>query len=147
MNMRYFIYLLVMVSTSLGAGEILKWTDEDGNVFYGDAPPLEAITEPVKVIGAPSNPGRALPRLSGGSSGGNSNNSGGSQNASNEPTGNVPEDQAKIACQYARDDLKVINRSSRIRIKSADGSERYMTSEEIETRKKTAEDDVTRYCN
>ena len=97
MNMKYFIYLLVMVSTSLGAGEILKWTDEDGNVFYGDAPPLEAITEPVRVIGAPSNPGRALPRLSDGNSGGNSNNSGGSQNASNEPTGNVPEDQAKIA--------------------------------------------------
>ena len=145
--MRYFIYLLVMVSTSLGAGEILKWTDEDGNIFYGDAPPLEAKTEPVKVIGAPRNPGKPLPRLSDGSSGGNSNNSGGNQNASSNQAGNVPEDQAKIACQYARDDLKVIDQSSRIRLKSADGSERYMTSEEIEARKKTAEDDIARYCN
>ncbi len=145
MKMRYSIFLLVMISVSLNAGEILKWTDEDGNVFYGDAPPIEANAERVKVIRAPSNPGRALPRLST-STGTNSSNRGGNQNASNQQSGNVPDDQAKIACQYARDDLKVINRSSRIRVKSVDGSERYMTSEEIAARKKTAEEDVSQYC-
>ena len=145
MIMRYSIFLLVMISVSLNAGEILKWTDEDGNVFYGDAPPIDAKAEPVRVIRAPSNPGRALPRL-GGNTGTNSNDSGGNRNASNQQAGNVPEDQAKIACQYARDDLKVIKRSNRIRVKSADGSERYMTSEEIAARKETAEEDVSRYC-
>ncbi|MFV2031761.1 MAG: DUF4124 domain-containing protein [Gammaproteobacteria bacterium] len=140
--MRYVICLLITFYAPLGAGEILKWTDENGNVFYGDTPPIEAKTERIRVIGAPSNPGRALPRLSEGAPGG----SGGNQNASNQQAEDIPDDQAAIACQYARDDLKVISRSSRIRVKAADGSERYMSTEEINARKQQAEDDIARFC-
>lgn len=142
-NMRYFIYLLIMVSASLSAGEILKWTDDDGNIYYGDTPPIEANAEPVKVIGAPSNPGKALPRLSVGTG---TERSGSDQSASNRQSGNIPEDQAKTACEYARNDLKVISSSSRIRLKAADGSVRYMSTEEIDQRKQIAEDDIAQFC-
>jgi len=62
--MRYLIFLILVVSTSLHAGTIQKWVDENGNVHYGDAPPVSTKTENISVQSAPSNPGKALPRLS-----------------------------------------------------------------------------------
>lgn len=137
--MRYLIYLTLLLSMSLHAGSIHKWTDEEGNVHYGDAPPVKAKTESVRVQSAPSNPGKALPRLN-------------SPEAQDETTtaadgGEIPKDQAKIACDQAQEDLKVIGRSSRIKLRAADGSTRYLTTEEIEERKQQAEDDVKRFCN
>ncbi len=140
--MRYLIYLMLLASTSLNAGSIHKWVDEEGIVHYGDAPPLSVQTEDVRVQSAPSNPGKALPRLS-------------KPKSETAPDGSspdvavntdVPEDQAKIACQKAREDLQVIGRSNRIKLRSADGSTRYMTTEEIEERKTQSEADIERFC-
>ncbi len=138
--MRYLIYLTLLVATSLNAGSIQKWVDDDGNVHYGDAPPVTAKTENVRVQSAPSNPGKSLPRLS------QPKNSSGDATPATASNDNVPEDQAKIACDNAQEDLKVINRSNRIKLKAADGSTRYMTSEEIEERKLQAEADIERFC-
>ena len=139
--MRYLIYLVLMASMSVQAGAIKKWVDEEGNVYYGDSPPLSAKTENVRVQSAPSNPGKALPRL-----GNKENEQTTTGGAGADDQNQVPADQAKIACDKAREDLQVINRSSRIKLRSADGSTRYMTTEEIEERKKQAEDDVKQFC-
>lgn len=141
--MRYLIFLTLMASMSVQAGSIKKWVDDEGNVYYGDSPPLTVKTENVRVLSAPSNPGKALPRL--GNTGGDQAASGGSA-AGSEDEPKVPADQARIACEKAQEDLKVINRSSRIKLRSADGSTRYMTTEEIEERKTQAEADVKRFC-
>ena len=144
MLMRYLIWLIpVLLSASVTAGSIHKWVDEDGNVHYGDAPPVTAKTESVRVQSAPSNPGRSLPRLS--QPDGEGESAGTTAAADN--AGPVPKDQAKIACDQAREDLKVIKNSSRIKLRSADGSTRYMTTEEIEQRKQQAEADVSQFCN
>jgi hypothetical protein len=132
--MRYLIYLTLLASTSLNAGSIHKWTDADGNVFYGDAPPISAKTEDVWVQSAPSNPGKALPRLS----------SPDSDSAANDDT--VPADQAKAACDNATQDLEIIESSSRVKLKLADGSTRYLTSEEIDERRTQAESEIQRFC-
>jgi hypothetical protein len=138
--MRYLIYLTLLASTSLNAGSIHKWTDADGNVFYGDAPPITAKTEDVWVQSAPSNPGKALPRLSSpGSEAEPGSESAGNGNA-------VPADQAKIACDNANKDLEIIQSSSRVKLKLADGSTRYLTSEEIEERQAQAESEIERFC-
>ena len=144
--MRYLFFLsIVIFSTSIQAGSIHKWVDEDGNVHYGDAPPVTAKTESVRVQSAPTNPGRSLPRLNnqGGEAAGSESTNAGSTAAG----GGVPADQAKIACDQARDDLKVINRSSRIKLRTADGGERYLTTEEIAQRKQQAEADIQQFCN
>ena len=138
--MRYLIVLTFLVSTMLQAGAIHKWVDADGNVHYGDAPPVEVKTESVRVQSAPTNPGKSLPRLS------TSGSEGGETAAADKPP-KVPKDQAKAACDQAKKDLQTISRSSRIRLKSADGSERYLTTEEIEQRKELAETDVEQFCN
>lgn len=140
--MRYLICLALLLSLPLQAGTIKKWVDDEGNVHYGDAPPISAQTENVRVLSAPTNPGKALPRLNNGANEEAAANSGAGDNA-----GKVPADQAKTACEAAKADLKVISSSSRIRLKAADGSTRYMTTEEIEQRKSQAEADVKQFCN
>ena len=141
--MRYLICLALLFSLPLQAGTIKKWVDEEGNVYYGDSPPLSVKSENVRVLSAPSNPGKALPRLS---SPGTEDASGGGTSAAGNNSDKVPKDQAQVACEKAREDLQVIGRSSRIKLRSADGTERYMTTEEIEERKKLAEEDVKQFC-
>jgi hypothetical protein len=141
--MRYSIFLILLASMSLNAGSIHKWVDEDGNVHYGDSPPVQAKTEGVRVQGAPSNPGKSLPRLG---SQDTSNSSGDRASSDAADDAQVPEDQARAACDAAQQDLKVISSSNRIKLKSADGSTRYMTTEEIEERKTQAEADIERFC-
>ncbi len=140
--MRYLICLSFIFSASLSAGTIHKWVDEDGNVHYGDSPPVSVTTKPVRVIGAPSDPGKALPRL------GTSGDSGSaSDSTTDEPDpSTVPEDQAKIACDEARKDFKALKSSSRVRLKSADGTTRYLTTEEIDERRKSSEEDIEKFC-
>ena len=147
MLMRYLFFLsMVMLTTSIQAGSIHKWVDEDGNVHYGDAPPVSAKTESVRVQSAPSNPGRSLPRLN--NQGGEAAGSGpaGTESTAATGAGGVPADQARIACDQARDDLKVINRSSRIKLRTADGGERYLSTEEIAQRKQQPEADIKQFC-
>ena len=129
--MRFAIVPILLLAGAVHAGSIHKWVDEEGNVHYGDAPPVSAKTENVRVLSAPSNPGRALPRL--GDSGDDQDAAGGTTAATSDDT--VPADQAKIACEQAQEDLAVINRSSRIKLRAADGSERYLSTEEISERK------------
>ena len=141
--MRYLIYLTLLASTSLTAGSIHKWTDADGNVFYGDAPPISAKTEGVWVQSAPSNPGKALPRLS---TQGNEADTAGESAATTSNGNAVPADQAKVACDNANKDLEIIQSSSRVKLKLADGSTRYLTSEEIDERRAQAESEIQRFC-
>jgi hypothetical protein len=139
--MRYSVFLILLASMSLNAGSIHKWVDEEGNVHYGDSPPVSAKTEGVRVQAAPSNPGKALPRL-----GAPETSADGSTTDAAANGDQVPEDQAKVACDAAQEDLRVIGSSNRIKLRSADGSTRFMTTEEIEERKVQAEADVERFC-
>ncbi len=46
------VFLIMLAASSAGmafAGDIYKWTDEDGNVHYGDRPTAEASEEPLAV--------------------------------------------------------------------------------------------------
>jgi len=133
-TMRYLIYLMLLVSTSLSAGSIQKWVDENGNVHYGDAPPVETKTESVSVQSAPTNPGKTLPRLNDKQTEGNS---GGKA---------MTEEQSKIACDNARDDLSVLENNTRVSLKDPDGSVRPLTPTEIEERKTAAQADIAKHC-
>jgi len=139
--MRYLIYLILAVSTSLHAGSIHKWVDEDGNVHYGDAPPIKTTSENVRVQSAPSNPGKALPRLT------SPDDSG--QAADDKTAGNeqdVSDDQARKICASASADLDVINNSVRIKLQEPDGSVRYLSESEIAERKAASQAEVDRFC-
>ena len=139
--MRYLKYpmlvLILAVSTSLGAGAIHKWVDDKGNVHYGDAPPAKTTSKNVHVQSAPSNPGKALPRLS--SPGGSDQAAGAEQE--------VSEEQASQICASARADLDIINTSNRIQLQTADGSIQYLTDSEVAERRVSSQAEVDRFCN
>lgn len=139
--MRYLIYpilvLILAVSTSLNAGAIHKWVDDKGNVNYGDTPPTKTTSQNVSVQSAPSDPGKALPRLS--SPEDSDQAAGAEQEAS--------EEDASQFCASAKADLDVINTSDRIQLQAADGSLRYLSEEEIAERKASSQAEVARFCN
>jgi len=139
--MRYLFYLILMVSTSLSAGTIQKWVDENGNVHYGDAPPVSAKTEKVRVQSAPTDPGKKLPRLNDGSN--EQQTAAGQSDEQGKQTSGA---QAKEACERARSDLLVIDSNSRIRLRQPDGSSRYLTEAEIAERRAMAQEDIKSFC-
>ncbi len=139
--MRYLKYpmlvLILAVSTSLGAGAIHKWVDDKGNVHYGDVPPVKTISKNVRVQSAPSNPGKALPRLS-------------SPEDSDQAAGaeqKVSEEDASQICATAKADLEIISTSQRVQLQMADGNIRDLTEAEIAERRASSQVDIDRYCN
>ncbi len=141
--MRKLIWLTCFVLAPLQAGEIHKWVDSEGNVHYGDAPPVNATTQSVRVQRAPSNPGRSLPRLLNDDAEAGQEETSGTAARSGPDPDDSPEE---IACKNAQEDLQIIGSSSRIRLQNADGTSRYMTAEEIDSRRSQAEADVQQYC-
>ena len=138
--MRFLIYLTLVVSTSLHAGDIHKWVDENGNIFYGDTPPPETKSESVAVQPAPSNPGTPLPRLS-------------PEQPGSEPSDESRADadalsdgQAQSICEKAQNDLQVIMSSDKIMLQQPDGSSRYLSDEEIAQRRSSSQSQVDLYC-
>jgi len=143
-SMKYLICLFILFSSTTYAGSIHKWVDDEGNTHYGDAPPATVNTKELKVDTVPSDPGKALPRL--GSSDPASAKTAGNNSGSDNSGSKVPADQAKIACEQAQGDLKVIKSNSRVRLKNPDGTSRYMTTEEIKSRQQKAEENVKSFC-
>lgn len=140
------IPLLFLTCNSFAAG-IQKWTDENGQVFYGDNPPARVNPEVVRISRPPTNPGKSLPRFSTESNENKDEAQG--QPAAEQAKAPAPEpskDQAAEFCAQARKDLTTINRSNRIRVKSADGTTRLLTAEELDARKKQTQTDIDKYC-
>jgi hypothetical protein len=124
-------------STSLDAGAIHKWVDDKGNVHYGDAPPVTTSSKNVRVQSAPSDPGKALPRL----------NSPDSSSEAAQSEQKVSAERASKICASAKADLDVISTSDRIKLQTADGSIRYLSDEEIAERQASSQAEVDRFCS
>lgn len=145
--MKRLLFLILFMSCSSYAAGIKKWTDENGQVHYGDSPPLKSQSESIRVSRPPSNPGKPLPRFSGSKEEDN--------NSATETTSVTPEqkefpetteEDAAKRCASAKKDLATLRRSNRIRLKSDDGKVHYMTAEEIAERKKQSQEDIDQFC-
>jgi hypothetical protein len=146
-TMRYLTFLLLVVSTTLHAGAIHKWVDENGNVHYGDAPPARTKSENVRVQSAPSNPGKALPRLNSPQEATSSGGGSSTQPQTGDADPDVSEEQSAQICNSARQNLEVLEKSDRVKLKAADGTTRRLTKAEIDQRKAIAQSEVEQYCN
>jgi len=140
--MRFLIYLILVVSTSLHAGDIHKWVDENGNVHYGDTPPTATKTENINVQPAPSNPGNPLPRLS--TEQASSDASPSRDNQADAET--LSDEQARSICEKAQNELDIITSSDRIKLQQTDGGSRYLSDDEIAERRASAQSQVDLYC-
>jgi len=144
-NMKYFVCLLILISSSTFAEGIYKWVDDDSNTNYGDVPPPSVDTEELSVDVAPSDPGRALPRLETSDPGSATTSSSSPDNA--EPDSEMTDDQAEAICKQAHHGIKVLNNSKRrSNVRKPDGGYRRMTTEERKIYRKQSEQDIKDYC-
>ena len=144
--MQRLLLPLFLIATNLNAASIQKWVDEKGQVHYGDSPPPQITTESVRVSRPPTNPGPALPRLGADNPDEPETPSGPTQENPDNNAAKPSSDQAQEYCAQARKDLNVLNNSQRIRLRSSDGSTRFMSDDERESRKTQTQADIKRYC-
>ena len=137
--MRYLLLLTVLFSATLHATSIQKWVDDEGNVHYGDAPPTNTVSESVRVQRAPSNPGRALPRLNTTPSADESENAEEAANAEQK-------EQMQLNCELARKNMSTLTGGGRIKVNQGEGESRYLNDEEIAERTLQTEKDIEFYC-
>ncbi len=126
-----------MASTQ--ASSFSKWTDENGRVYYGDTPPHSVNSKLIKTNKRPSDIGKPLPRLS-------TDSSKSKQPQTSASPQSLDNEQAKEACESAKKDLAVIKKGSRIQLRSADGSLRYMSKDEIQQRLDRSNDEIDNFC-
>ena len=142
---RFLIPMMFIACNSYAAG-IQKWTDESGNIHYGDAPPIKTKTESVRVSRPPSNPGKPLPRLTTGDSADGSQQKTTGTKVEQKKQDRTTEEVNKQVCEKTKESLKVISSNSLIRLKLSDGTERALSDEEIDERRLKLEQDVKQYC-
>ena len=148
--MKYLVCLFILVSSSVYADGIYKWVDEDGNTHYGDIPPPSVHTEELRVDVAPSDTGKALPRLGTGDPETGTPKSGTSESGSTDsaqPDSEISDDQAETICKEAHRERKILNNSKRrSRIRNPDGSYRLMNIEERKAHRKQSDQDIEEFC-
>ena len=143
--MKRLLVLALIISAQSHAAGIKKSVDDNGQIHYGDSPPAQVKSEPIRVTRPPSDPGKPLPRFSGSQGEQNQQTQQPAEQQTAEP--DVPKDQAEKLCEEAKSDLVKLNRSENIRVRSADGKIRVMSAEEKEERRKQTEEDIEQFCN
>jgi len=141
---RLLIPIILISSNSFAAG-IQKWVDDEGQTHYGDRPPTRIETQAISVSRPPSNPGKPLPRLND-PKGTETADKKAVPEAEKEARNKTAEDANKNVCQQAKNDLNVLDQSDVIRLRLSDGTERALTDEEIDIRRKKLESDLKQYC-
>lgn len=143
--MKRFFFPMIFIACNSYAAGIQKWTDEGGNIHYGDTPPMKTESQTISISRPPSNPGKPLPRLNTEKKVDKSTNvkSKDKSKKSNQTT----DELNKQVCEKAKENLQIIDSSSLIRLKLNDGTERVLTDEEVDERRLKLEQDVKQYCN
>mgnify|MGYP003673348460 CR=1 FL=1 len=140
-----FLALLILSCTTTPSyAEVYKWTDKNGNTHYSDIKPNAVTSEKLNIKSANSSQPRTSP-----------------QNAAKQlDQTKAKELQAKAEklqsqaqkqetttqCQSVRDNLKTLQENSRIKI-NENGTLRYMTPEELETKKQEYSEQISNLCS
>ena len=143
--MKYFYTFIVLLIAfniaSAQAASYKKWIDEEGRVYYGDTPPRSVDTIIIKTNKRPTNIGKPLPRFPA-----SSDEPAPAKDTTDSSPKSLKPEQAKVACEVARNDLSVLENNSPIQLRSADGTERYMTEDEIQQRLDRSNENIENFC-
>ena len=132
-----FVVMLAVSSAGMAfAGEIYKWTDEDGNIHFGDHPTPEASKEPLAIESLLADTSKIQANA-----------------AVIEPVGDTLEElraqaldrEEKCATNKAR--LKRLLTSRRLHRKDENGVSVYLDEDEIFAERERVQNQVMEYCN
>lgn len=136
------IFATASISTTVHAGNVYKWTDENGTIHYGDKRPEGMPTEVLKVESKSSALRPSLKQQI--------NNL--EEKEKQERLVQQEQNKAKevaenknLRCNQARNNLQTIENNARIRIEE-NGELRYMTPEEIAKKKEDMKKVIAEAC-
>ena len=137
------LLFLFMSSTSVMATKLYKWTDEKGNVHYGQTKPTDY--KAIRVNAPPPPPSDApdlnkpfAEKILG---------KGGDQSSSPAPSTDMDPDIKASQCAKARNNLTNLQNNSRVRVQNPDGSVRLLTDDEKQAKLKESQKQIDYYCN
>lgn len=138
--------ILCLASSMAWSGTVYKWTDAKGQVHFGDQAPDGVKSEKMSIDTGTAEK-MANPGLESGS-----NNQPESAVVNGKPSAkNLGEaakanNQRQKNCKIAKKNLKILENHARIRIKGKDGKLRYLTPQEIKTKKSEYEQVMKENC-
>ncbi len=142
------LMLAVTAAGTAVAGDIFKWTDEDGNVHFGDVP-VSAESEKVAIQSRPTNPARVQAMVQ---SRADAATKAAEEQAAATPAGPSPEELQAQAdaraekCSKYRAQLQSFVTSRRLYRQDENGERVYLDEEETQAARERAENQVQDYC-
>ena len=140
------LMLAVTAAGPAAAGDIFKWTDEDGNVHFGDVPVSEE-SEKVAIQSRPTNPARVQANVQSGADAVAK-----AAEAAAAPAGPSPEELQAQAdaraekCSTSRTLLQKFVTSRRLYRQDENGERVYLDEDEMQAARERVENQVQDYC-
>jgi hypothetical protein len=138
----------LMASGLVTAGEIYKWTDEDGNVHYEDRPVGKTDMEHVDIVSRSTDNTVVQARVDADRQ---------ARAAKRQVAAEAPPEMSKEEiraeqqarqekCQMYRDRLQAFLRSTRLYEEDDGGDRNYLSEEEVMAARTKVEDQIQEYC-
>ncbi len=149
-NVIAFIMMLAVLAAGMAfASEIYKWTDEQGNVHYGDRPTGDASEERLAISSRPTDASRVQEQVQASYDA----RAAAEEAAASEPAGPSPEElqaqalerQEKCATYKAR--LQTFVTSRRLYKQDENGERVYLDEVETQAARERVENQVAEYCS
>jgi Domain of unknown function (DUF4124) len=152
---------LLTLTPILAQAAIYKWVDEQGNVQYSSEKPKDAEAEKVRVTTQPPvdrstyrRPGQDDAKAEGDAKADAKDKDKAKDDKTKTPAEKRKEAAKKSEsdklkkemCDEARQNLAAIENSARVRIEDDKGEVRYMEEKEVDSRKKSEQERVNKYC-
>ena len=137
------VFLIMLAASSAGmafAGDIYKWTDEDGNVHFGDRPTGEASEEPLAVSSGFTDLLKVQARHE-------------VKAAAIEPAERTPEElraqalEREEKCATSKARLQKFLTSRRLYKQDENGERVYLDEDEVLAARERVQNQVEEYCN
>jgi Domain of unknown function (DUF4124) len=139
-----FCAALIAWSGLVSAGVVYKWVDGDGKVHYGDRPPDGVHAEVVEMVGTRDRNTPNPPAAS-------ASDSKPAAPAQGTPPKKISDEEAAAnqqkLCADAQDRYKKLIDGRHLYKVGDDGQRQYMTSEQIDTERASAKQEVDTVCN
>ena len=143
--------IMIVVSTSgiAFANDIYKWTDEDGNVHYGDRPTGDATEERMAISSSSTNPAKVQARAQSRYA----PKEPAEEAVANEPQGptedelRVQAEQRKQKCDTYKARLQKFVQSRRLYKQDENGDRVYLDEDQTQAARERVENQVQEYCH
>ena len=128
----------------LFAGDVFKWTDENGVIHYSDTKPKNTDSTTLRIRAGKSKKPRTPAQQQAKNLENKNTETQKTQNQSLQNKNQTSEIEAQ--CKTLRDNLKKFAENSRIKI-NEDGNHRFLTPEEISEKKEKYQKAIKEHCN